>query len=357
MNKIRNNSPLISIAIPIYNGESTLSNTLENILVHHTNDIEIVLCDDNSSDNTYDIAMSYSQENEFIKVYRNDENIGMDRNFLKSAVLSSGEYIWFFGQDDELYAGAIKRVVKIIKCNKDIGILYLNYDQYNHDMTKIINKSFIKVEEEEIKKYLINENEYKFISYEDYFKYMNDIPTFLPATIINRGFLRNTDLTPFYGTNYIQVALMYLNMHKGSLYVIMDQMIKGRIPNDKWQNNGNFLFNVMTGFLKMQKISLQTKGCKLPKKVYWQKRKNYLLNYLFHIRLCKARGLKPDKERLGLLYFVFNDTILYYIYLLPLTFLPLSILNVLCMVLRPVKKSILWAFGLDYNNNRNPSTS
>ena len=68
MNKIL---PLISICIPTYNGANTIEKTLNAIISQISNDFEIILCDDASTDNTVEIInkIQYGFKNRFYKTY------------------------------------------------------------------------------------------------------------------------------------------------------------------------------------------------------------------------------------------------------------------------------------------------
>ena len=97
MENFNNEQIMISIAIPVYNGNDTLALTLDNIIGQINENIEIIICDDFSTDKTYDIAMSYSHY-DFVRVFKNDSNLGMDKNFEKTAKLCNGKFVWFFGK-------------------------------------------------------------------------------------------------------------------------------------------------------------------------------------------------------------------------------------------------------------------
>ena len=331
----------VSIAMPVYNGEKTLELTLNNIIEQFQEGLEIIISDDNSSDKTYEIALSYSKKYDFVKIFKNGKNLGMDQNFRKTASLTNGEYVWFFGQDDLIRPGTIKKIISVLS-NNCVGIVYINYDQFDHDMQNLITKSFLDVYAKLNKDLILNEY-YHFENPNLFFSIFNDLPSFLPATITKSEYWKNTDLTPFFGTNYIQVGLMYLNMNMGSIYVITESMIKGRIPNDKWQYDGQRHFEVITGFLKMQKISLGL-GSSLPQKIYRQNQINYLLNYFFLVRLCKKLGLKSPQSQHGLLKYVFGDRILFKFYLRLILSLPKEFLNILNIFLLPIKRLILFLF-------------
>ena len=60
MNDLNSEQIMISIAIPVYNGNDTLALTLDNIIAQINKNVEIIICDDFSADKTYEIAMSYS---------------------------------------------------------------------------------------------------------------------------------------------------------------------------------------------------------------------------------------------------------------------------------------------------------
>jgi glycosyltransferase involved in cell wall biosynthesis len=79
-------SPLITICIPTYNREKFLPETLDSIIEQdgfNIDDIEIVISDNASVGNTATIVQEYQKKYKNIKYFRNDENIGSDRNILK----------------------------------------------------------------------------------------------------------------------------------------------------------------------------------------------------------------------------------------------------------------------------------
>ena len=63
----------------------------------------------------------------------------MDGNFHKVTKLATGKYVWFCGQDDLLCDGVIKQAIKMVS-NKNIGILNLNFSQYDHNMKKCLTE-------------------------------------------------------------------------------------------------------------------------------------------------------------------------------------------------------------------------
>ena len=114
-------NPLVSIIIPVYNVEKYLSNSVNSILKQQYNNIEILLVDDGSTDNSGKICNQLSKKDERIKVFHK-KNGGLSdaRNFgLKH---SRGEYICFMDSDDTIPTYSIKLLMNILlKTKSDIS--------------------------------------------------------------------------------------------------------------------------------------------------------------------------------------------------------------------------------------------
>jgi glycosyltransferase involved in cell wall biosynthesis len=93
--------PKISIALCTYNGEKYLKEQFESFLRQKLLPHEIVVCDDVSTDSTVKILEDFSRTAPFpVRIYQNDHNIGLTKNFSKAASLCTGEYVAFSDQDD-----------------------------------------------------------------------------------------------------------------------------------------------------------------------------------------------------------------------------------------------------------------
>jgi glycosyltransferase involved in cell wall biosynthesis len=99
---------LISIAMCTYNGEKYLVEQLDSIVRQSYRNLEIVIVDDCSTDNTLSILNSYAVKDDRIRVIANDENIGFVRNFEKAINECSGELVALADQDDIWFPEKIK---------------------------------------------------------------------------------------------------------------------------------------------------------------------------------------------------------------------------------------------------------
>jgi glycosyltransferase involved in cell wall biosynthesis len=93
-------TPLVSVAMCTYNGAAYFKEQIDSIINQSYKNLEIVIVDDFSSDDTLKIIKECQQKDPRIKVYQNEKNLGFNRNFEKASRHTSGDYIAISDQDD-----------------------------------------------------------------------------------------------------------------------------------------------------------------------------------------------------------------------------------------------------------------
>lgn len=91
---------MLSIALTTFNGEKFIKDQLDSILHQSLSNWELIICDDNSTDQTFNILEKYQKRDSRIKLYKNRANIGFIKNFEQAISLCSGDYIALCDQDD-----------------------------------------------------------------------------------------------------------------------------------------------------------------------------------------------------------------------------------------------------------------
>ncbi|WP_316830692.1 glycosyltransferase [Pedobacter aquatilis] len=94
------NNPLVSIAVCTYNGAIHLEEQLFSLVNQTYKNLEIIIVDDVSSDNTIEILEKFASEDNRIKIYQNEINLGYVKNFEKAITLCQGDFIALCDQDD-----------------------------------------------------------------------------------------------------------------------------------------------------------------------------------------------------------------------------------------------------------------
>ena len=107
----------VTVAVPVYNSEGTLPHTMESILAQTYTNLEIVICDNASTDRTTELCREWAAKDPRVRYYRNQANIGQTRNFRKALELSSGEFFMWTCADDCRPPEAIERLVEALVSN------------------------------------------------------------------------------------------------------------------------------------------------------------------------------------------------------------------------------------------------
>ncbi|MDO4438850.1 MAG: glycosyltransferase [Eubacteriales bacterium] len=122
----KNSKPDVSIIVPIYNAEKTISRLIESILEQEYKNFELILANDGSKDNTLDICRGYAKKDERI-VILDKENTGVSDTRNQAIAMARGEYLQFADSDDWLTPDATSSFIlsaKATGCDMVIADFY-----------------------------------------------------------------------------------------------------------------------------------------------------------------------------------------------------------------------------------------
>ena len=110
------NRPIVSIGMPVYNGEKFIDDALDSLLEQTFTNFELILSDNASTDATESICRNYAKRDSRIKYFRQEKNIGALRNFQFVLDEAVGEYFMWAACDDKWHGSWIASLhKKIIK--------------------------------------------------------------------------------------------------------------------------------------------------------------------------------------------------------------------------------------------------
>ena len=104
--------PLVSVGVPVFNGEKEIARTLDSLLNQDYHNLEIIISDNASSDATPEICEEFAQKDSRIKYVRSDTNFGSIWNFNRVFELSSGKYFMWAAHDDKRESSFVSACVK-----------------------------------------------------------------------------------------------------------------------------------------------------------------------------------------------------------------------------------------------------
>jgi glycosyltransferase involved in cell wall biosynthesis len=112
----------VAIALPVYNASATIAQALESALAQTYEDIEIVVSDNASTDDTVEVVRGYDDPR--IRLHRNRVNVGYHGNMNGSIALCRSPFVKFLHADDALYPRCIERMVEVMERSENVGLVF-----------------------------------------------------------------------------------------------------------------------------------------------------------------------------------------------------------------------------------------
>jgi glycosyltransferase involved in cell wall biosynthesis len=140
---MRYNQPLVSICLPTYNAVKTVMSTLQSILNQTYHNLEILVVDNASTDNTSSLLGQVNDPR--LVIHKNERNIGAEANFSRCIELASGEYIAIFHADDLYLPNMVEKQVRAFQDDPAAGAVFTMASLIN-DRDEIIGESKLPAE-------------------------------------------------------------------------------------------------------------------------------------------------------------------------------------------------------------------
>lgn len=115
--------PLVSVCIPTFNGAKYLQKALDSVIYQTYKNIEVVISDDDSTDNTIKIIKEFNHSVDFpVRIFHHSPS-GIGSNWNNCLRNSRGEYIKFLFQDDVLFPDCIEKMMQVISKDENLGLV------------------------------------------------------------------------------------------------------------------------------------------------------------------------------------------------------------------------------------------
>ena len=133
----------VTVYILNYNYEKYLSKAIESVLSQSYQNIEVLLIDDGSTDNSLKVIEKYTK---YLTIFR-QKNIGLTKSIRKAFTMASGEYVVRLDADDWMHPKCIEMLVQKIEISKNIALVFPDYfevDETGHVIRRIKRHDFSK---------------------------------------------------------------------------------------------------------------------------------------------------------------------------------------------------------------------
>ncbi|MCH5229291.1 MAG: glycosyltransferase family 2 protein [Muribaculaceae bacterium] len=137
-------NPVISIILPVYNGQSFIKKCINSILIQTFFDFELIIINDGSKDKTLDKLLVYKKKDKRIVLYNLMTNIGLEASRLKGIHIARGKYIFFIDADDWLLNKDVLKKLYLKSIETDADYVEIGYKRV-YDKYCIFNQQpFVK---------------------------------------------------------------------------------------------------------------------------------------------------------------------------------------------------------------------
>jgi len=250
--------PQISIIMGTYNGSGTIARAIDSILNQSFKDLELIICDDNSKDNTVEIINEYQKHDDRVRLVKNIQNCGLAAALNKCIEAAAADLIGRMDDDDISHPDRIKKQIDYINIHPELSIVgtSINYFDDSGIWGKMMNhgeRSLIEI--------------YKGISF------------FHPTVIMKKEALNNVD-------NYTVSPLT----RRGQDY---DLWCKFYFAGYRGSNMDEILFDYYESENSIKRRKFVYRYNLYKKKLYWRKKFSLPLFYDIYAYKELIAGLIP----------------------------------------------------------------
>jgi len=300
-------SVILTIAIPVYNGEETLRDTLDSIIEGLEDGVDIFISDNASSDSTYEIVNEYMNHCSSIHYHCNDVNIGPMKNYDYCVVNSPGKYVWLFGDDDKMSKGCISKILRVIRNNDNLGFISISADIYGENW---------KIKDKNPLGYL---SDIYFNSVEEAFITLKDHIGLTPTIIVRKEmWVAEERIRKLTNDYWFHLRMILAICEVAPSYFVASPPVMFNQGTVRWNKNGLFVRIV----IEYCELVMQLDEKKISSKYKIEALSRWHKNLWRHVLLAKKEGWKLNSNQVARLLKVFWRIPSFWIVSLPVFCIP-----------------------------------
>ncbi|EAL7931636.1 glycosyltransferase family 2 protein, partial [Campylobacter jejuni] len=224
--------PQLSIIIPLFNSCDFILRALQSCINQTLKDIEILIIDDKSKDNSLNIVLEFAKKDPRIKIFQNEENLGTFASRNIGVLHSSSDFIMFLDSDDFLTPGACEIAFKEMKKGFDL----LCFDAFVH---RVKTKQFYRFKQDGV----FNQKEFlEFLSKQRHFCWSVWAKCFRKDIILKSFEKIKIDERLSYGEDVLFCYVYFMFCEKIAVFKICIYHYEFN-PNGRYENKNKEILN------------------------------------------------------------------------------------------------------------------
>lgn len=137
------NEPKVSILIPVYNRADIVQETLDSAVNQTYKNTEVVVFDNRSTDNTYEVITEYAAKHPCVRAYQNERNLGPALNWQRCLDRATGQYVKILWSDDLIGPTFVEKCLPFLVDNDDVGFVFTGTELFSDETGKRRKQYFI----------------------------------------------------------------------------------------------------------------------------------------------------------------------------------------------------------------------
>jgi glycosyltransferase involved in cell wall biosynthesis len=210
----------LSICISTFNRANFLRITLDSIIDQLTDECEVLVLNNGSSDSTELMMSEYLRRSDRVRYASKETNCGLDCGFDCAVELARGEYCWLMPDDDLMMPGAIATVLNALR--RDLSLVVVNKEIRDLDLSTLLVPRWLTFESDRI---------YEPGEMDRLFKDVGSFLVYIGAVVIKRAIWLSRERKLYFGSLFIHLAVIFQQPFPGPVRVIVEPLIRYRFGN------------------------------------------------------------------------------------------------------------------------------
>lgn len=213
----------LSICIATLNRGAFIGQTLESIVSQVTDEVEIVIVDGASTDNTPEVVASFAARFPRLNYVRLPQKGGVDRDYDRTVVAAQGEYCWLMSDDDLLKPGALAAV--LAAAAGGYSLIVVNAEVRGPDMVEVVEPSRLTLAADRV---------YPPAAAEQLLADTATYMSFIGAVVIRREVWLSRERERYFGLEFIHMGVIHQAPLPGAALALAHPWIIIRHGNAQW---------------------------------------------------------------------------------------------------------------------------
>ena len=215
----------LSICISTYKRAAFIGETLESIIGQLTDEVELIVLDDGSTDNTPEVLKPFEARCPYLRYLRVSLGESGEQKYCRAVTLARGEYCWLFADDDLLRHGAVAAVLEAAK--QHYSLIIVNAEVRSVDFTVCLQPRRVEVDRDRIYSNASSDQNQLLVDTGVYL-------SFLGGVVIKRELWLQREKEKYFGTGLVHTGVVFQCPIPGNTLLLAHPWIVIRYGNASW---------------------------------------------------------------------------------------------------------------------------